>query len=126
MTKQRFTLNTTVKLKSPILIGHLFKYGKVKYSTNLRVHYKYRDVQDDETSFVPWKVAFSVPKRIWKRAVDRNRIKRQLREAFRLNQNLVEQRAGKQLHLMFVFTASQHLASDALHEEVVSIMKRLK
>ncbi|MFM2135280.1 MAG: hypothetical protein RL021_680 [Bacteroidota bacterium] len=54
----------------------------------------------------PVQVAFSVPKRNFRRAVDRNRIKRLMRESYRQNKNelyaLLEGR-GKQFALLFVY-----------------------
>ncbi|HPD52683.1 MAG: ribonuclease P protein component [Bacteroidota bacterium] len=55
----------------------------------------------------PAATAFSVPKRNFRRAVDRNRIKRLLREAFRKNKaelyTLLEERK-QEVALLFVFT----------------------
>ena len=39
---------------------------------------------------LPLSVAFSAPKRVFKRAVDRNLLKRRMREAWRLNKYLIE------------------------------------
>lgn len=54
----------------------------------------------------PVQVAFSVPKRNFRRAVDRNRIKRLMRESYRQNKNslyaLMEGK-GKQFALLFVY-----------------------
>lgn len=58
------------------------------------------------TTRYPMQVAFSVPKRNFRRAVDRNRIKRLMRESYRQNKNtlyaLLEGRS-KQFALLFVY-----------------------
>lgn len=69
------------KLKSKLLIDQLFSEGKAVSVYPLRLVYLKTDFKDD-TKF---KTGVSVSKRNFKNAVDRNRIKRLLREAYRLN-----------------------------------------
>ena len=54
-------------------------------------------------STVPFKVMFSVSKHHLRHAVDRNKAKRQMREAFRLNQMSLASPAGQTLHLAFIW-----------------------
>ncbi|MFN3952172.1 MAG: ribonuclease P protein component [Thermaurantimonas sp.] len=49
-----------------------------------------------------WGVAFSVPKKNFRKAHDRNRIKRLLREGYRLNKNLLPVH-NKNLALLFIY-----------------------
>ncbi|MBP6313149.1 MAG: ribonuclease P protein component [Flavobacteriales bacterium] len=51
----------------------------------------------------PAQVAFSVPKRGMKRAVDRNRVKRLMREAYRKNKPELYERIGKGLQYAWLF-----------------------
>lgn len=53
----------------------------------------------------PYKVMVSVSKRHLRHAVDRNRAKRQMREAFRLNQKNLATLTGQTLHLAFVWVS---------------------
>ena len=69
------------KLKSQKLIEKLFSEGKSIGAYPLRVVYLESKFEDD-TQF---KTGVSVSKRNFKNAVDRNHIKRLLREAYRLN-----------------------------------------
>ena len=61
------------------------------------------------TSKSPAQVAFSVPKKNFRRAVDRNRIKRQMRECYRAHKNQLydffNATGKKQYAIMLVFTA---------------------
>ena len=54
------------------------------------------------------KILISVPKRHFKRAVDRNRIKRQVREAYRKNKSLI---ANCSFAIAFIWTAGKMLIS---------------
>ena len=76
-----YTLCKTERLCSKILIEELLKseLSFVKYP--FRVVYK---ISSQKTDF-PARIAISVSKKRFKRAVKRNRIKRLVREAYRLN-----------------------------------------
>ncbi len=69
------------KLCGEIRIGRLFAEGDAFIAYPLRVVYKFSD--EPQESGV--KILISVPKKKIKKAVHRNRIKRQIREAYRLN-----------------------------------------
>jgi ribonuclease P protein component len=69
------------KLKSKKLIDQLFKEGQSVSAFPLRL--VYLPTEFDEDIFA--KTGVSVSKRHFKKAVDRNRIKRLLREAYRLH-----------------------------------------
>ena len=75
----RFTLGQQERLKSKKLIEKLYEEGKSIKVFPLRMVY----IQTEHTSKFPVQVGVSVPKRNFKSAVDRNRIKRLLRETYR-------------------------------------------
>lgn len=77
----KFTFPKKEKLKSQKLIEKLFLEGKALTAFPLRVLYLQTDFDDGAKI----KTGVSVSKRNFKKAVDRNRIKRLLREAYRLN-----------------------------------------
>ncbi len=82
MSKQAYTLSRQKSLKSKILIDALFTEGRSIVSYPFRLVYLPAEFPQNE----PFLVGFSVPKKKFKRAVDRNRIKRLMRESFRLQQ----------------------------------------
>lgn len=92
------TLGTPLKLKSKKRIGNLFESGKSVKAFPLLLVYKI-----DEDLETPFQVGFSVSKRNFKNAVDRNRIKRLLREYFRKNKYLFTLAEEKQFLFMFIF-----------------------
>lgn len=79
-----FTLPKEERLCSRTLIDELFSGGKSKALSAfpLRVVYMLKDREDLEPQT---QMLVSVPKRYFKRAVKRNRVKRQVREAYRHN-----------------------------------------
>lgn len=80
----RFKYSKKDKLKSKKLIEHLFNEGKSVTAYPLKLIYLKTEFDDDYLL----KTGVSVSKRLHKTAVARNRIKRILREAYRLNKPL--------------------------------------
>ena len=72
-------------------------------------------------------ILISVPKRHFKHAVDRNRVKRQVREAFRLHKQLLAGilAPGRQLAIAFIWQSSQHLPTAEVEKRIVSLMQRI-
>ncbi|WP_111658878.1 ribonuclease P protein component [Olleya aquimaris] len=77
----RLTFNKKEKLKSQKAIEQLFAEGKSVSAYPLRMVY----IKNNDTL----KVGVSVSKRHFKKAVDRIRVKRLLREAYRLNKTML-------------------------------------
>ena len=69
----------------------------------------------------------SVPKKRFKHAVDRNRVKRQVREAFRQHKELLYDAVapGKQLLMAFIWIADGHRPSAEVEKRVVTVMQRV-
>lgn len=88
------------KLKAKKHIDYLFDKGKWLVCGNIRII----EVKPNEEST---KVGVSVSKRYFKRAVDRNRVKRLLREAYRLNKALYREAFGTNSYAMLFWTSSK-------------------
>lgn len=90
------------KLCSKKVIGELFKEGKQLRSYPFSVHYQIRPLAEN----ISFQVVISAPKRNFKRAHDRNFIKRLMREALRKNKSDLEQLLichNKQLALIILY-----------------------
>jgi ribonuclease P protein component len=92
------TLGKKERLKSRKLIGRLFEEGTSIKNFPYRLVYLSTEI----TSVFSVKASFSVPKRNFKKAVDRNRIKRLIREAYRLEKKNVFK--GSNFHCAFMIT----------------------
>ena len=90
-----FKLPKEEKLKHKKDIGLLFEKGKWKTCDNVRIITLNLDKKPQEYfSFDNQKVGVSVSKKLFKKAHDRNRIKRLLRESYRLNKEVFIQKFG--------------------------------
>lgn len=111
----RNTLRKSERLDKKKVIEKMFAGGSRSFSVfPLRV--VYLPVEELEA---PASILVSVSKRRFKRAVKRNRVKRQIREAYRLNkQGLLEALASRQCRLAIAFIyLSDQLAETSLIEE---------
>ena len=82
---------------------------------------------DDSASF-PVQVAFSVPKRNFKKAHDRNLFKRQMREAYRYRKNTLYQLfelKGLKLSLMIVFIGKEKSEFLQIESAMTKVISRL-
>ena len=83
---------------------------------------------DRQVTGVPVQVLISVPKRHFKHAVDRNRAKRQVREAYRhMKQPLCDAIPEEgSLLLGFVWISDKHVSSGLVNERIQKLLTRIK
>lgn len=121
-----YTYSKDEKLKSRKLIKELFENGKAVTVFPLRMIY----LKKEHLGKFPVKAGVSVSKRNLKRAVDRNRIKRLLRESYRLNKYLLYLNLEEQYVMLFIYLAKEKksfsLIEDKMKELMQKFLKRIK
>jgi len=114
-----FTFQKEERLKQKKLIEKLFKKGHVLKVFPLKLIY----LQLEHKGNHPIKVGFSVPKKMVKHAVNRNRIKRQLRESYRLNKANIYKRLDNKYIIMIIFIGNKQYDSHLLDLKMIQIFQ---
>ncbi len=125
MSLHRHTLGAGSRLKREQHIQTLFRSGKAFSVFPVRVVWLLTERGTEPSAT---RVGFSAPKKKFKRAVHRARIKRLLREAWRLQQHELTAAIpeGKQLQLFLLFTDAALPEYASVYEAVRIVIGRLK
>ena len=98
----KLTFGKNEKLKSKKAIETLFSEGQSYVSHPIRIVYKVNPKLDYNI-----RVGESVAKKKFKHAVDRNLLKRRIKEAYRLNKPLVQLPDDVSVDILFIYTSSK-------------------
>lgn len=133
MAKQ-FTLGKNERLKSRKLIEQLFSEGKSFVIIPFKVYYLFfpltthRHSERSEGSPLTIQFGVGVSAKNFKKAVDRNRIKRLTRESYRLQKNPLREKLKSkniQLNLFFIYTGKELPEYDEVYKKVGSALIKL-
>lgn len=125
MEEKRYTLTKSERLCSKTMIERLFAGGNSSFPAYpLRVVYMWLP-HTEGTADVS--ILISVPKKRFKRAVKRNLVKRQVREAYRRNKYILidalkSREEGKRLVLAFIWLDNQIHSSEEVERKVKKLL----
>lgn len=135
MTTSTYSLPQSERINSKKQIDRLFRGGGSKAMTAapLRMVYMTDPRQADSPSANAHQpmaqMMVSVPKRYFKRAVKRNYVKRQVREAYRLNKHILAshlaQTGDKTVSLCFIWTSDRLLPTAEVMKRMANLLTRL-
>ena len=123
--KIRYRLGREDRLKSRKLTDQLFKTGNSFSLFPFKIIYLFSGAEDKS---VPVKAGFSVSTRYFKKATDRNRVRRQVKESYRLQKHSLISKLiiNKQvLVFFFVFTGNEKPEYKTLFDKTALVLRRL-
>jgi ribonuclease P protein component len=108
------TLPKSERLSGLTAVSALFERGKGLSSGCLRC--KYIPTHADAS-----RIVVSVPKRLFKRAVKRNLLKRRIREAYRRQKGLI----SAPVDILFIYTAQEVLPYEVIYADMTAILQKI-
>ena len=114
------------KLKSSLSIEKLYRANKFVLSYPLKCYYLFSEPAENQSNL---RVAFTVPKKTFKKAVERNKLKRRMREAYRLNyRRIFEQfiiQNDKQLQLFMIYIGKEIADYGNIEKSMQTLLQKI-
>jgi ribonuclease P protein component len=119
---KNFGIKKSERLKSRKTIETIFSGGSSSFAYPIKAVYKLIDDAKIESNL---EFGVSVPKKKFKRAVDRNLIKRRIREAYRLNATPIKNvlsEGTKSYAVMFIYVGKEIESFDKIQKAMIKII----
>jgi ribonuclease P protein component len=121
----RQTFSKDERLTRKYLIGLLYKEGSSFFIHPFRVSWLIQEIPSPK----PVQILIAIPKQNYKKSVERNLLKRRIREAYRKNKyilyDVLEPRHLTMI-LAITYAAKEIVSSAVVHEKIILLLQRLK
>ena len=119
-TVMRQSFHKTERLKSKIIFEELIASGSsVKKHPFILV---WKKLNEDQAQ--PIRIAFSVSKKRFPLAVDRNQMKRKIREVYRLKKSDIYDKLSNNFAVLLIYTSKEKMKSDVLKNKLILVFER--
>jgi ribonuclease P protein component len=109
------TFTKSERLCSKKILGELFKKGSAAVGTFYLFPFRVLYMPQPESNGILPAIVITVPKRLFKQAVDRNLIRRRVREAYRLHKNQFVTTSAPS-SIAFLYTAKQIISFEEIEK----------
>ena len=119
MGQSKYSFSKHEKLTGKKKIEELFKDGSSFYLSAFQIKYHLGAEEVHQ-------VLIAVPKKLFKRAVDRNLIRRRIREAYRLNKQILYSDNQSEFYSIgFVYLSKEILSFHEIQDQLIKCLERL-
>ena len=118
----KYGLKKNERLHSQKLIKELFDKGSSFFLYPFKVMVLENDSDDSETI----QVLFSVSKKKIKKAVHRNLIKRRMKEAYRLNKDILSDPQGIKKSIALIYVSSEISTFQVIQNKICKILSKVE
>ena len=119
-----FTFTKEERLYGHIALDNVYNNGKHLQIDSVKIIY----LEVPKGDFPPCRIVFSVPKRAFKKAVERNLLKRRMREIYRLEKHLLYNHPNekeKKIHIYMIYVSKTIIPFDELKDGILKALKTL-
>lgn len=119
-----YTLGKTERIKSRSVFDLLFEQGKNIRLGLINTTFLTHDFQEE----TPVQAAFIVPKKKFRKAIERNKIRRRMKEAYRKNKAILYDHAESNhtgYYIAFIYNGQQIANYEEIEEKIIVILRRL-
>jgi len=104
------------------LIARIFEKGKTRVAYPVKVVY----LETDPQEIYPVQAAFAIGRKNFSRAVDRNLMKRRIKEAYRLNKpEFYKKLEKKRLAIVFIYIAKEILPYATIEKSIRKLLDKI-
>jgi ribonuclease P protein component len=120
----RFTFKKEERLYGHAALDNVYNNGKHLQTDSIKIIF----IEAPKSTYPPCRVVFSVPKRSFKKAVDRNLIKRRMREVYRNHKHILYKELTekeKSIHIYMIYLSKEIIHFDELKDNMLKALKTL-